>query len=363
MMFVRHHNSSLNCKNEFKTNKRKSKGNFLIISVVAHIFFSKKDEKGAWQRPELAEGGVNTEHDEGIISFSPDGNTMYLTRARHEEGINTSVEICTSSRNDAQWSAPQLFQITGDTLSSYAHPAVSPDGKYLYFVSDMPGGYGGKDIWRIDLTERGSGVENLGVQINTPGDEMFPYIKSDSTLYFASDGHPGMGGLDIFKATMNEFGVWKIENLGYPINSPGDDFGITFETGREAGFFSSNRNDGRGYDHLYSFELPLIEVWITGLVMDRDEEPIPNAIIRIVGKDGSNQKAYSREDGSYKFRLDLGIDYVMMAGCKGFLNSRGEFTSDAEERNETYGLDFILARRQPQCVYRIGCTHRYERKR
>ena len=172
---------------------------------------------------------------------------------------------------------------------------------------------------------------------------MFPYIKSDSTLYFASDGHPGMGGLDIFKATMNEFGVWKIENLGYPINSPGDDFGITFETGREAGFFSSNRNDARGYDHLYSFELPLIEVWITGLVMDRDEEPIPNAIIRIVGKDGSNQKAYSREDGSYKFRLDLGIDYVMMAGCKGFLNSRGEFTSDAEERNETYGLDFILA--------------------
>ena len=307
------------------------------------IFFSKKDEKGAWQRPEPAEGGVNTENDEGIISFSPDGNTMYLTRARHEEGVNTSVEICTSSRNDAQWSEPQLFQITGDTLSAFAHPAVSPDGKYLYFVSDMPGGYGGKDIWRIDLTERGTGVENLGVQINTPGDEMFPYIKSDSTLYFASDGHPGMGGLDLFKATMNEFGVWKIENLGYPINSAGDDFGITFETGREAGFFSSNRNDARGYDHLYSFELPIIEVWITGLVMDQDEEPIPNAIIRIVGKDGSNQKAYAKEDGSYKFRLDPGIDYVMMAGCNGYLNSRGEFTSDAEERDETYGLDFILA--------------------
>lgn len=268
---------------------------------------------------------------------------MYLTRARHEEGVNTSVEICTSSRNDAQWSEAQLFEITGDTLSAFAHPAVSPDGKYLYFVSDMPGGYGGKDIWRIDLTERGTGVENLGVQINTPGDEMFPYIKSDSTLYFASDGHPGMGGLDLFKATMNEFGVWKIENLGYPINSAGDDFGITFETGREAGFFSSNRNDARGYDHLYSFELPVIEVWITGMVMDQDEEPIPNAIIRIVGKDGSNQKAYSKEDGSYKFRLDLGIDYVMMAGCQGFLNSRGEFTSDSEERNETYGLDFILA--------------------
>ncbi|MCD8287533.1 MAG: tetratricopeptide repeat protein, partial [Porphyromonadaceae bacterium] len=148
------------------------------------IFVAKKDENGVWQRPELAEGGVNTENDEGIISFSPDGNTMYLTRARHEEGVNTTVEICTSSRSDAQWSEPQLFQITGDTLSAYAHPAVSPDGRYLYFVSDMPGGYGGKDLWRIDLTERGTGVENLGVQINTPGDEMFPYIKADGTLYF-----------------------------------------------------------------------------------------------------------------------------------------------------------------------------------
>ena len=307
------------------------------------IFFSKKDEKGAWQRPELAEGGVNTEADEGIISFSPDGNTMYLTRARHEEGANTAVEICTSSRSDAQWSKPVLLQITGDTLSSFAHPAVSPDGRYLYFTSDMPGGYGGKDLWRIDLTERGGAVENLGVQINTAGDEMFPYIRDNGDLYFASDGHPGMGGLDLFKATMNEFGVWKIENLGAPLNSPGDDFGITFETGREAGFFSSNRNDGRGYDHIFSFELPRIEVWIVGMVLDQDEEPIPNAIIRIVGKDGSNQKAYAREDGSYRFKLDLGTDYVMMAGCYGFLNSRGEFTSDSEEHDETYELDFILA--------------------
>ncbi|MBQ8423874.1 MAG: OmpA family protein [Coprobacter sp.] len=307
------------------------------------IFFSKKDEKGAWQRPELAEGGVNTAADEGIISFSPDGNTMYLSRARHEEGINTSVEICTSTRSDAQWGAATLFAITGDTLSTFAHPAVSPDGRYLYFTSDVPGGYGGKDLWRIDLEDKGSGIENLGVQINTPGDEMFPYIRDNGDLYFASDGHPGMGGLDIFKATQNSLGVWKIENLGMPVNSAGDDFGITFETGREAGFLSSNRKDARGYDHIFSFELPLIEVWITGSVLDQDEIPIPNAVIRIVGKDGSNQKAYSKEDGTYKFKLGLGVDYVMMAGCKGFLNSRGEFTSDSEERNETYGLDFILA--------------------
>ena len=307
------------------------------------IFFAKKNEKGVWQRPEPAEGGVNTEADEGIISFTPDGNTMYLTRARHEEGSDASVEICTSSRSDAKWSAPAPFPITGDTLSVFAHPAVSPDGRYLYFASDMPGGSGGKDLYRIDLQARDGIAENLGVQINTAGDEMFPYIRDNGDLYFASDGHPGMGGLDLFRATLNEFGVWKIENLGVPVNSAGDDFGITFETGREAGFFSSNRGDARGYDHLFSFELPRLEIWITGYVLDQDEEPVPNAVIRIVGKDGTNQKAYARDDGTYRFPLNLGVDYVMMAGCRGYLNSRGEFTSDSEERDETYGLDFILA--------------------
>ena len=306
------------------------------------IFFSKKDEKGAWMRPELVEGEVNTELDEGIISFSPDGSTMYLTKARREPNSDTSVEIFTSSRSGAKWSAGQKYEITGDTLSVFAHPAVSPDGEYLYFTSDMPGGYGGKDLWRIALNDEKGGVENLGSQINTPGDEVFPYIRENGDLYFSSDGHPGMGGLDLFKAKMNEYGVWQIENLGYPINSSSDDFGITFGPG-ESGFFSSNRNDARGYDHIYSFELPTINVWVTGVVIDRDEEPVPDAIIRIVGKDGSNQKAIARKDGIYKFPLSLGTDYVMMAGCRGFLNAKNEMRTSDEEKNITYSVDFILA--------------------
>ena len=305
------------------------------------IFFAKKDEKGAWMRPEPVEGEVNTELDEGIISFSPDGNTMYLTKARREPNADTSVEIYTSSRSGAKWSAAQKYEITGDTLSVFAHPAVSPDGEYLYFTSDMPGGYGGKDLWRIPLNDKG-GVENLGSQINTPGDEVFPYIRNNGDLYFASNGHPGMGGLDMFKARMNEYGVWQIENMGYPINSSYDDFGITFGPG-ESGFFSSNRNDARGYDHIYSFELPTINVWVTGVVIDRDEEPVPDAIIRIVGKDGSNQKTIARKDGTYKFPLSLGTDYVMMAGCRGFLNAKNEMRTSDEEKNITYSVDFILA--------------------
>lgn len=318
------------------------------------IYFSKKDEKGEWQRPEPAGGELNSEHDEGIVAFSPDGQTMYLTMARRSPTANTTVEIYTSRRSDASWSAPQKFEITGDTLSAVGHPSVSPDGKYLYFTSDMPGGYGGKDIWRINLNERKGSLENLGPEINTPGDEMFPFIRSDSLLYFASDGHPGFGGLDLFKATLSKDGkTWGVENMGLPMNSPGDDFGITFGEG-ESGFFSSNRGDGRGYDHIYSFLLPDLKITISGWVIDKDYEPIPKAVIRIVGNDGSNQKEVARDDGSFSFNLERGVKYVMLAGAEGYLNVKQEFESDDTEEDAEYGVDFILAAiNKPQVVENI----------
>ena len=207
----------------------------------------------------------------------------------------------------------------------------------------MPG-QGGKDIWRIDLLERAGSLENLGEAINTPGDEMFPYMLTDSVMIFASDGHPGLGGLDMFRATLTPSGGWLVENMGSPINSEGDDFGITYATpGREEGFFSSNRGDGRGYDHLYSFQLPDLRILISGWVLDKDEEPVSGAVIRIVGDDGSNQKAYARPDGSFSFPLQRGVNYVMLAGAKGYLNARQQFTSDAAEEDAEYGIDFILA--------------------
>ena len=303
--------------NEKVTGDRKSE---ITGMKKGDIWMSRKNEKGEWQRPEPAEGELNTEMDEGVCSFTPDGSTMYLSRARREPNSATSVEIFTSQRSDAQWSAPVKFEILNDTVSAVGHPAVSPDGKWLYFTSDMPGGSGGKDIWRINLLDRVGSLENLGEFINSPGDEMFPYVRTDSILYFASDGHPGFGGLDLFKATLTPSGGWKVENMGQPVNSSADDFGITFGQG-ESGFFSSNRGDGRGYDHIYSFILPDIEIWISGWVLDRDEEPVPNAVIRIIGKDGSNQKAVAKPDGSFRFPLQRGVDYVMLAGAKGYLNA------------------------------------------
>ena len=306
------------------------------------IWVARKNEQGQWQRPEAVEGELNSEHDEGIVSFTPDGGTMYLTRARREPNAHTGVEIYTSQRSDAKWSAPVKFEITADTLSSYGHPAVSPDGDWLIFASDMPGGMGGLDLWRINLKDRVGSRENLGEFINTPGDECFPYMRSDSVIYFASDGHAGLGGLDLFRAEQTPSGGWNVTNMGYPVNSSSDDFGITFGEG-ESGYFSSNRTDGRGYDHIYSVLLPDLKINISGMVLDKDEEPVPNSVIRIVGDDGSNQKATGKADGSFSFPLQRGVRYVMLAGAKGYLNAKQEFRADTAEVDAEYGVDFILA--------------------
>jgi peptidoglycan-associated lipoprotein len=309
------------------------------------IYVSSKDEKGVWQKPEALEGGVNTEFDEGTPAFSPDGNTMYFTRARRDAVYPTSTEIFYATRAGGKWGDAKKLEITRDTISLFAHPAVSPDGKWLYFTSDMPGGQGGKDLWRAPITATGVGaVENLGDQINTAGDEVFPTFRPDGMLHFSSDGHPGMGGLDIFRAREDEWGQWHIANLGSPVNSAGDDFGMTFfAKEEEQGFFASNRGDARGYDHIYSFYLPSIKVRITGLVTDRDEEPIASAIVRVVGLDGSNHKIVTKNDGTFETRIDRDVRYVMMAGAPGYLNAKEEFRSESDEADATYHVEFQLA--------------------
>lgn len=307
------------------------------------IWMARKNERGEWLRPEAVEGELNSDMDEGIASFSPDGSTMYLTVARRMPDRNTGVEIYTSSRSDASWSKPVKLEITADTISSFGHPSVSPDGKYLYFSSDMPG-FGGKDLWRIDLQELAGSLENLGEQINTPGDDVFPYVVSDSILIFSSNGHPGMGGLDLFRATLQPDGNWIVSNMGAPLNSNADDFGMTYNPHKaNTGYFSSNRGDGRGYDHLFSFELPDLKINLSGWVMDVDEEPVPNAVIRIVGNDGTIQKTAARPDGSFSFPLQRGVSYVMMAGAKGYLNARQQFTADTAAVDAEYEVDFMLA--------------------
>ena len=308
------------------------------------IFYSEKDDKGKWGKPETIETGLNTEFDEGACCFSTDQREMYLTQCVTDPSYPRYATIAVAQRSDAAWGKATKMEITKDTLSSYAHPAISPDGQWLYFVSDMPGGKGGLDIWRIRLTSAGlGGVENVGAPINTPGDEMFPTFRPNGDLYFSSDGHPGMGGLDVFIATVGSNGRYQLEHPGYPLNSHGDDFGLTFEGVKNRGFFSSNRDNGRGFDHIYSFENSEIIQSIKGWVYEMDGYELPAAQVYLVGDDGTNMKLSVKGDGSFEQVIKPNVHYVMLAACKGFLNHKEELCVEPATDSEEYTLQFPLA--------------------
>lgn len=313
----------------------------------ADIFMAKRDENNQWQKPEIIESAeLNTEYEEGACSFSPDGTTMYFTRCRESQTSPVFAEIFSSNRTGASWGAGQKCEIINDTLSSVAHPAVSPDGVWLYFTSDMPGGVGGKDIWRCMIMGDGSfgPVENLGASLNTAGDEMFPYVREDGSLYFASDGWPGLGGLDLFRAELDSVSeTWTVENLGYPVNSSGDDFGITFEPEHNRGFFSSNRFDRRGWDHIYEFIGDELDYTLIGWVYDRDGDPLPEAVVSIVGDDGTYLKVSVNGDGYFSQKVGRNVNYVLMANCRGYLNSRQALATDTVVEKLTYELEFPMA--------------------
>lgn len=309
------------------------------------IFYSQKDDKGKWSKPEDVSGGVNTAYDEGACCFSVDGREMYLTQCVTDPSYPRYAQIVKSNRSDAAWSKATEVKLTGDTLSSYAHPAISPDGEWLYFSSDMPGGKGGLDIWRVRITPAGyGGVENLGEPINTAGDEAFPTFRPNGDLYFSSNGHPGLGGLDIFIAKVGKDGRYHLSHPGYPLNSQGDDFGMTFEGPYNRGFFSSNRGDARGWDHIYSFVNPEIMQTVKGWVYEMDGYELPAAQVYVIGDDVTNEKMSVHSDGSFTKVLDPGVSYLFLATCKGYLNHQEQvkaLVNPKESRDTT--LQFALA--------------------
>ena len=307
------------------------------------LFFTKKNEQGKWQPVEAISGDVNTDYDEGASCLSPDGKTMYFTRCSSDPDYPRYAEIWKSQRSDAAWGKPTKCEISRDTLCSYAHPAVSPDGEWLYFVSDMPGGEGGLDIWRTRITEKGFvGMENVGRPINTAGDEMFPSFRPNGDLYFSSDGHPGMGGLDILIAHHDSARGIIVENQQYPLNSSADDFGMTFDGVHNRGYFCSSRNDGKGWEHIYSFECPEILQTVTGWVYEKDGYELPEALVYMVGNDGTNLKLSVKGDGSFTQILKPGVDYVLLGTCKGYLNVKNSIRVEQSEESEEYTLQFPL---------------------
>lgn len=315
----------------------------------ADIFYTQKDVKGKWTKPQVITSELNSGYDEGACCFAPDGKTMYLTQCPTDPNYPRYARIMISTRSDATWTKPRELFISSDSLSSYAHPAVSPDGLWLYFVSDMPGGLGGLDLWRCRLlsADEIGVVENLGPTINTPGNEMFPTFRPNGDLYFSSNGHHGFGGLDVYLVTASQLQALpkapQVQHLGWPLNSQADDFGMTFEGHRNQGYFCSNRGHLRGFDNIYSFYNPEIIQTVKGWVYEQDGYELPAAQVYMVGNDGTNLKLNVLSDGSFTQEIKPHVDYVMLATCKGFLNHQQQISVEPVKASHEYVLQFPLA--------------------
>ena len=315
---------SSNRQEKQKGTKKLSRPSNVTGQQLFQLYQTRKNAAGEWDEIELAEGLYGEAESEenandstnqkgstaemGVCCFTQDGRTMYFTYSKPINGQDLGAKIYKSERASGEWGEAQEVKLFADSSITCGHPALSANGDTLYFVSDAPGGIGGKDIWMAVWNEsEWAAPTPLSKGINTSSDEMYPYVHADGTLYFASNGHPGYGGLDIFKAvqdtTQKDTCVWILYNMGMPFNSNGDDFGVTFAGETQDGFFSSNRNDKKGYDKIYQFWLPEMVFSVEGLVSDEQGNPIADAKLRLVGSDGTNSKINARRDGTYKIKL------------------------------------------------------------
>ena len=311
----------------------------------ADIYVSKQDRKDKWSTPVPLGEEINTEAEEGTPNFNKNYTVMYYSVCKFNKNKKSGCQIYTSQYNGESFTKGEPLEIAGVSDSIVvAHPAISPDEKTLYFTSDMPGGMGGKDIWKITKGEDGKWgkPENLGNEINTPGDEMFPYVHPDGTLYFSSNGRLGLGGLDIYKAKLKPDGHWEVENMRAPINSSADDFGIVFQADEEKGLFSSSRN-GRD-DDIFSFVLPPLKFNISGIVKDeRTNEPIVEAVVKTIGSDGITSDTKTNKDGGFKFTLKPNTDYVFIASHDGYLNNKQRESTKGENKSKDFKTTILLS--------------------
>ena len=313
----------------------------------ADIFYTAKDRKGKWSEPVLLKGEANSIFDEGACTVNPSNTTMYYTSCKLIKGETNGCQIYSSKLSGKSWASPELVQLVEDSSISIGHPALSYDELKLYFVANMPGGEGGKDIWLSKRTSKNAKFSkpvNLGKLINTAGDEVFPFVRKDGTLYFASNGHIGIGGLDIYKLETDEDGVKKVVNLKSPINSPADDFGIIFQNKKEKGFFSSTRKGGKGSDDIFSFNLPPILFTIQGTVKDEITENIINkAKVKLIGSDGTSLETFSGIDGSFKFKLKPETDYILTTQKNRYLKGKAKESTKGLTKSQTIALEIFMS--------------------
>jgi len=315
------------------------------------LFISKLDPKGQWSTPVQLETGnvVNTEANEGNPAVNSKFNQMYFTRCSNDKGTLQGCKIMVSRRAGRNWGEPQALDLGGDSTTVFGNPSISPDELTLLFSSDLPKGQGGKDIWvatRKTPNDKFGRAVNLGPIINSPGDEMFPFMRNDTSLYFSSNGHPGLGGLDIFRSTFSN-GEWtKPINLQVPINSPGDDFGLVFHPEEDKGFFASNRKGGRGSDDLYSFVNPPVIFTLSGVVKDdKTLQFIQGAVVKMTGSNGTSVEARTDAKGYYNFgksQIKPNTTYELLCLKDNYFNKKAKETTVGLESSKDFTIDFRL---------------------
>jgi len=321
------------------------------------LFVAYRDRAGNWSNPVLLdEGPVNTVSNEGAPSTNTQANELFFTRCIRSTEAEEGCRIFVARRQGNAWANPVEVVLTTDNTYTVGHPALSPDGFTLYFVSDLPGGQGGKDIWfvrRRTPTDTFGPPINLGVPVNTPGNEMFPFVREDGALYFSSDGHPGLGALDIFRTEWSPEGWSQPVNMGVPINSNMDDYGIVFIPGANQGFLTSNRAGSRGYD-IHSFYLAPVEFTLRGTIRDQESlAELTEVIVQIIGSDGSLAQTKTNQLGQFSFGREAILQnttYEILASKPGYFTQRTSQSTLEHSRSYDFVVDFTMAAIPPDPI-------------
>ncbi|MAR39928.1 MAG: hypothetical protein CMD22_04535 [Flavobacteriales bacterium] len=300
------------------------------------IYSSSLDKKGKWSKPKAEMSPINSDNHEGTLCLNQNGTTMFFTTCQSENKKSLGCEISISQLKGKIWGSLNKLEVKIDSNTTIGHPTISPDESVVIFSAEMNGGYGGKDLWMVTKVARGQWSEpaNLGPAVNTDGDEMFPFLHNDGSLYFASNGHVGMGGFDIFKSELDNNGIYvSAINLKSPINSSADDFGMIVERKSERGYFASNRktwtgtdgvvNKSNGSDNIYQFELPPLVLTLQGVITDtKTGAVVTSANVKLVGDDESALEVTTDNTGSYNFELTPLTTYEIIVTREGYLNNK-----------------------------------------
>lgn len=330
-----------------------NRSNYKSGQKFTDLFEVTQDRKNTWSEPIPVTGEINSEYDEGASFVSSKGTEILFTRCAAGKNIDQPCRIFLSTKRGNAWGTPIELAIDGFAGWEVGYPTLSKQGNTIVFASNKAGGYGGMDLYQGTFDVKSAKViapMNLGFNINTIGDEVFPFLKDDNKLYFSSDGRGGMGGLDIFVAQPDGNGMFKeAENMKYPINSSYDDFGIIFKGNSEEGYFSSNRPGGKGGDDIYSFMLPPLVVKVQGFVKDTSDLSkivrLKDATVTLLDEQSIVKELKSDANGAYQFELDVNKNYTLKAMVdENYFANSVSFTTKGVEYDTVIFIDLNLAK-------------------